>query len=70
MGIWDRTKELIGKDFHFEIIHNNKYVAFKIKSYNNKIKTNFHDRGLLPEQTPCLTYLVILIDTVYKSDKS
>ena len=26
-------------------------MTLKIKSYKNEIKTNFHDKGLPPEQT-------------------
>lgn len=29
-------------------------------------KNDFHDEGLVPEQTPYLTYLLLLIDSAYK----
>lgn len=32
-------------------------------------KTHFYDEGLVPEQTPYLTYLLLHIDSAYKSDK-
>lgn len=59
--IWDRIWEPIVKDFiqiievNVEVIHTNKYITNKIKSCNNKFKTDIHDEGFPPEQTPCLT---------------
>ena len=41
-----------------------------MKSYKNEIKTDFQDEGKPSEQTPCLIYLLILYDPVYKRDKS
>ena len=45
-------------------------MTTKTKTYKNEIKTDFHDEGLPPEETPCLTYSLVLLDSVYKSDKS
>lgn len=45
-------------------------IKTKIKSYKNKIKADFHDEIKLPEQTLCLTYSIILTDSVCTSDKT
>ena len=66
----NEKKELIVKDFDVEVIQWNKYIATILKSFNNEIKTDFHDEGLPPEQTPCLTCFLILIDLAYKVDVS
>ena len=66
----NEKKELIVKDFDVEVIQWNKYIATILKSFNNEIKTDFHDEGLPPEQTPCLAYSLIPSDSVHKSDKS
>ena len=39
--------------FDFEVIHENKYITTEIKSFDNKIKTDFHDEGMPPEQIRC-----------------
>ena len=35
----------------------------------SKIKSDFHDEELPSKQTLCSTYVLVLIDSVYKSDK-
>lgn len=68
--IWDRIKKVTVQDFDIEAIDKWKYITIKIKSNRNKNKSDFHDKALTPEQTPCLTHLLILTDSVYKSDTS
>ena len=36
----------IKKEFDSEPIYNNKYLKAKIKSYNGKINTNFHNKKI------------------------
>ena len=55
---WDKVKQLIRKHFDVEVIHKNKYITTKLTPHNNKIRTDFHDKGLTTEQTLCLTYLL------------
>ena len=38
--IWSRTKDLIGKDFDVETIHDDKYISTKIRSYKDEIRTD------------------------------
>ena len=40
-AIQDKFSNLLEKGFDCESIYDNKYVRAKIKSYNNKINTNF-----------------------------
>ena len=48
----------------------NKYVKIKIKSYNGKINTNFHNNEI-PKEGFQRTYLsLILINSVYRKDKN
>lgn len=66
--IWDKIKEPIGKDSYVEVFHEEKYRATKISFYNqNKVKINFHNEGLKPEQTPYLTNSPIL--NIFAKDK-
>ena len=35
--IWDKLKELIGKDLRVEVVHKNKDITTTVKSYNIEI---------------------------------
>ena len=39
--IWGKVKNSIKKEFHSEPVYNEKYLKTKIKSYNEKINTQF-----------------------------
>ena len=41
--IWEKISNLVNKKFNSDPLYNNKYINTKIRSYNNDIKTNFHD---------------------------
>ena len=62
--------DIFGNDFDIEVGHDDKYIINKINSNGSEIKSDFHDDGLTPEITPCVTYSIILIDSVYINDKS
>ena len=68
--IWNGIKDLIGKYFDIEVIHYNKYKSAKIKPFNDEIRTAFHDEGLPAEETPWTAHSVILVDSVYRRNKS
>ena len=49
-------------------VYNGKYIKTKIKSYNGKTSTNFHNNKIPKEDCQCIClsmYLFILIDSVY-----
>ena len=41
--IMEKMSDLINKKFDSDPVYSNKYINTKIRSYNNDIKTNFHD---------------------------
>ena len=43
--IWKKIKN-IKKEFNSEPVYNEKYPKAKIKSYNGKINTNFHNNKI------------------------
>ena len=49
--IWEKVKNSIKKEFDSKPIYNEKYLKAKIKSYNGKISTNFHNNKI-PRQGP------------------
>ena len=68
--IWEKVKNSIKKEFGSEPVYNEKYQKTKIKSYNGKINTNFHN-SKIPKKSPkfiCLSES--LIDSVFRTSKS
>ena len=47
--IWEEVKNIIKKEFDSEPVYNEKYLKLKIKSYNGKISTNFHNNKIPKE---------------------
>ena len=63
--------DLVNKKFDSDPVYNNKYINTKIRSYNNDIKTNFHDidhkDNILPEENKAYKYMsLILLDSITK----
>ena len=44
--IWKKLENIIKKEFDSEPVYNEKYLKAKIKSYNGKINTNFHNNEI------------------------
>ena len=47
--IWNKVGKVIKKEFDSEPIYNDNYAKTKMKSYEEKISTNFQDNKLLRE---------------------
>ena len=72
--IWEKISDLINKKFDSDPVYNKKCINKKIRSYNNDIKTNFHDidnkNNKLPEKNKsykCIS--LILLDSIIKINK-
>ena len=68
--IWKKISNIIQKEFDSKSVYNEKYLKTKIKSYNGKINTNFHNYKIPKEGCQCICQSVILIDSVYRKDKN
>ena len=68
--IWEKVKNIIKKGFDSEPVYNEKYVKAKIKSYNGKISTNFHNNKIPKEGSQFICLLVILINSVFRTNKN
>ena len=44
--IWEKVKNSIKKECYSEPVYNEKYIKHKIKSYNGKTNTNFHNNKI------------------------
>ena len=69
---WEKVKNSIKKEFDSEPVYNEKYLKAKIKSYNGRINTNFHNNKILKEgsQFIFLFLSVLLIDPVFRTGKN
>ena len=68
--IWEKVKNSIKKKFDSELVYSEKYLEYKIKSYNGKINKNFYNNKILKEG-PQFTYSsVILIYSVFRIGKN
>ena len=68
--IWEKVKNCIKKEFDSEPACNEKYLKVKIKSYNGKINTNFHNSKIPREGSQFICLSVILTDTVFRTSKN
>ena len=65
-----KKKYIIKKEFDSEPVYNEKYLKAKIKSYNGKINTNFHNNKIPREGSQFICLSVILIDSVFRTGKN
>ena len=68
--IWEKVKNSIKKEFDSEPVYNEKYLKAKIKPYNGKTKTNFHNEKIPKEGSQLICLSVILIDSVFRMRKN
>ena len=65
-----KVSNSIKKDLESKLAYNQKHLKAKIKSYDGKIKTNFHNNNVPKEFSQCICLSLILIDSVYWTDRS
>ena len=63
--IWEKVKTGIKKELDNESAYNETYLKAKIKSYNGKINTNFHNNKIPKEGSQ-----FILIDSLLRTGKN
>ena len=67
---WIKSAIVLKKGFDSEPVYNEKYLKIKIKSYEGKISTNFHDDRIPNEGSHCAILSVILIDSLFEPCKN
>ena len=68
--IWRKAKSSIKKEFDIEPIYNEKYLKPKLKSFNGKTITNFHNNRILKEGSQFVCLSVISIDFLFVTHKT
>ena len=58
-------------DFESKTVHgdDDKYIKTKIKIYAGSVITNFHNKKVSKEKTPCKCLSIIMLDSVIKANK-
>ena len=69
--IWEKVEKLLNIDFESKPIYgdDDKYIKTKIKIYADGIITNFHNKKIPKEKSPCKCLSIIILDSVIKSNK-
>lgn len=62
---WDKFSNDIKTKFDNELAYNEKHP----KKKSGKVNKNFYDDGIPKEHSRCICLPVILIDSIYKTDK-
>ena len=72
--IWEKTKSLMRKKFDSKPFYanddNSKYIKTKIKTFNDSIITNFHNKKVPKEKIPHKCLSIIVLDSVIKTDNN
>ena len=66
--IWEKISNLLNKEFDSEPVYgdNNKYIWTRIKSYGDKINTNFQDKKMQKENESYKCLSLIMLEFVIK----
>ena len=56
MKFGKKISNITNNQFDSNPVYNEKYIKTKIKSYNGKINTNFHNNKIAKEGSQCFVY--------------
>ena len=68
--IWEKVKNSIKNELDSEPVYNEEYKKSKIKPYNGKINTNFHDNKIPEKGSQFICLSLTLIDSVFRTGKN
>ena len=66
----EKVKNSIKKEFDIEPVYNEKYLKAKIKSYDEKINTNFYNKKMPKEGSQFICLSVVLFNSVFRTRKN
>ena len=69
--IWKRIEKLLKIKFDSKPVYGDdeKYIKTKIKTYNDSVITNFHNKKIPKEKAPCNCLSIIMLDSVIKAKR-
>ena len=62
-----KVSKSIKNKFDSELAYNGKHLKAKIKSYNGKINTHFHNNKIPKEEPQCICLSVVLFESVFRT---
>ena len=65
LKIWNKIKSLIKKELNSEPVYNDKYIKTEIKTYNDKVYTNFQHNKIPKDNEYGACLSVILLDSIF-----
>ena len=68
--IWGKVKISVKKEFDSKPVYNEKFLKAKIKSYNGKINTSFHNNKIPRDGSQVICLSVILINSLFRTGKN
>ena len=69
--IWGKIEKLIKIDFGSKPVYGDdaKYLKTEIKIYADSTITNFHNKEMCKEKSPCKCLSITMLDSVIKANK-
>ena len=67
--ICNKIKDILNIKFHSQPIYDDKYINFKVKTFNNKINTLFSGNKIPKERIHYVCIAAICIDSMLRVDK-
>ena len=69
--IWEKVENLLRTDYKSKPVYGDdgKYMKTKIRIYARSMITNFHNKKMPKEKTPCKCLSKIMLDFVIKANK-
>ena len=69
--IWEKIEKLMRIDFESKPVYGDgdKYIETNIKIYKNSLFTNFHNKKMPKEKSPCKCLSIITLDSVTRANK-
>ena len=66
-----KTEKLMRMDFESKPVYgdDDKYIKSKIKIYADNMITNFHNKKMPKEKSPCKCLSIIMLDSVIKANE-
>ena len=66
---WKKNSNTMQKGFDSKPVYDEKHLKIKMKSYGDKINTNFNDNEMHKEGCYCVYLFLILINSIFKMRK-
>ena len=67
--IWEKVSSLMNIEFDSEPVHGDKYINTKIRSYKDRVDTDFYGKGIPRKNAACNCLSLIVLESVIRASK-